>query len=388
MKPAVALGAIAMALPLMFSGSASAHTPADVTLTFTGVSTVTSVSPDVYYDKQSKTYYLFTTGMGIGVYTSADGLTWTAAAGAISPTGPVSDPSVIDMPDGTYRMYYAYRTAVGPGSPCSGKELRYATSTDLTRWTDRPGTLLADLGCGVPNVVRAGVDDYRLYYVRGGASVEHGTYLTTSTDGLSWTEKAVMVTPKDFVDPSVVEMPDGSWLMLTADFPAGKTPGLQKLYAGTSPDGFAWHFDPGEPLYAAPPGEGAFDPDVVALADGSLRAWWSQGVSPETARIAAGTVTIASSPSPLPPTKPTVARTAKGISVRWSSPAGAPEPESFSVQVRPASGGWSTVSSVPGNRTSASVAKSKLPAGAFSVRVMAVIGDQQAISPPAKVRRR
>jgi len=118
----------------------------------------------------------------------------------------------VQAADGSYRMYYVYRA--GAGQPCSGKELRYATSTDLIRWTPQPGTLLDDLGCGVPNVVRVG-EEYRLYYVRGGSGLVHGTYMATSPDGLTWTPTNTLLTPKDFVDPSVVQLDDGSWLMFT-----------------------------------------------------------------------------------------------------------------------------------------------------------------------------
>lgn len=381
---------LALGVASLAPGFAVALSPADVSLEAGPVSSVTSVSPDVFYDAKTRTYFLFTTGMGIGVYTSADGVSWTAVPGASTPAGPVSDPSVIELADGSYRMYYAYRSGTGPGSPCSGKELRYATSTDLVRWSDQPGSLLADLGCGVPNVVRAGSNDFRLYYVRGGASVEHGTYLRTSSDGLVWTAAPALVTPKDLVDPSVVAMPDGSWLMLTADFPAGKTPGpfFQKLYAGTSADGISWEFTTQTPLYTAPEGEGAFDPDMVLLPDGSLRAWWSQGTSAETARIASGAVIVASPPEPVAPTRPTTAWSAKALTVRWSSPGGAPTPDSFAIQVRVPSGRWANVASVAGDRSSASIIRSALPTSAFSLRVVAVMGDQKAASSAVKVRRR
>ncbi len=270
--------------------AAWAASPADFTLEPGPVSSVASVSPDVYYDTTNATYYLFTTGFTIGVYSSPDGTSWTAVPGAVSPTGPVADPSVIAMPDGTYRMYYAYRS--GTTQPCSGKQLRYATSPDLIRWTAQPDVLLGDLGCGVPNVVRAGAGDYRLYYVRGGDGVEHGTYLATSTDGLSWTPQSGIRTPPDMVDPSVVQLSDASWLMLTADFPSGKSSGpfYQKLSAATSRDGLTWDFGSTTPIYTAPARQGAFDPDAVVLPDGSIRVWWAQGTSAETAVVAAGTV--------------------------------------------------------------------------------------------------
>ena len=263
------------------------------------------------------------------------------------------------------------------------------------RWTAQPQVLLADLGCGVPNVVRAGDSDYRLYYVRGGAGREHGTYMATSTDGLTWTPTDKLITPKDMVDPSVVRLADGSWLMLTADFPAGKSAGpfFQKLYAATSADGVEWDFGDSTPLYTGPTGEGAFDPDAVVMPDGSIRAWWAQGTSPDTARVAAGTVTVSVDPGPgpdpepvvpVPPAKPKAAWTAKSLKVSWVYASGAPAPESFEVQVR-TTGSWSTVATVAGDRAASSIARTKLPKSAFSVRVVAVVGDASAASPVAKV---
>lgn len=386
--------AVLLAAPLVAPPPAMALVPTDVSLTAGPVSSVVSVSPDVFYDATSRTYYLYTTGRSVGVYTSPDGESWTAIAGASTPS-PAFDPSVISMPDGSYRMYYTSPGSGGPGQPCSGKQLKYATSPDLVRWTAQPQVLLTDLGCGVPNVVRAGDSDYRLYYVRGGAGREHGTYMATSTDGLTWTPTDKLITPKDMVDPSVVRLADGSWLMLTADFPAGKSAGpfFQKLYAATSADGVEWDFGDSTPLYTGPTGEGAFDPDAVVMPDGSIRAWWAQGTSPDTARVAAGTVTVSVDPGPgpdpepvvpVPPAKPKAAWTAKSLKVSWVYASGAPAPESFEVQVR-TTGSWSTVATVAGDRAASSIARTKLPKSAFSVRVVAVVGDASAASPVAKV---
>jgi hypothetical protein len=389
--PSMLIAAVLATSSLGVASAASALVPADVTLTAGPVSTVVSVSPDVFYDAASATYYLYTTGMRIGVYSSKDGTTWAEVTGASTPS-PAFDPSVIAMPDGTYRMYFMSRSGMGPQA-CSGKQLKYATSTDLVRWTAQSPVLLDDLGCGVPNVVRASDTDYRLYYVRGGSGIEHGTYMATSPDGLTWTPRAGILTPKDFVDPSVVQLPNGSWLMLAADFPPSKSSGpfLQKLYAGTSSDGFAWDFDAATPLYNGPTGQGAFDPDAVVLPDGSIRAWWAQGTSPDTAVVASGAVTVAVSPGPdpepvvpVPPTKPKATWTSKALKVAWTYAVGAAAPESFAVQVR-TSGPWSTVATVAGDRAATSVSRAKLPKSAFSVRVVAIIGDEQAASPSTKV---
>ena len=398
--------AVLLAAPLVAPPTAMALVPADVSLTQGPVSSVVSVSPDVFYDAKSRTYYLYTTGPGtggppspgapsVGVFVSADGSSWSPAPGASTPIGTYADPSVISLADGSYRMYYAYRTSSGPGSACSGKQLKYATSTDLVRWTAQPDVLLADLGCGVPNVVRVSESDYRLYYVRGGADRKHGTYMATSTDGLTWTPTDTLLTPEDMVDPSVVQLADGSWLMLTADFPKGKSAGpfFQKLYAATSPDGFTWDFGDSTPLHTAPTGEGAFDPDAVVLPDGSVRAWWAQGTSPDTARVTAGTVTVSADPDPgpdpepvvpVPPAKPKATWTAKSLKVSWVYASGAPAPDSFIVEVR-TSGSWSTVATVAGDRASSSIARAKLPKSAFSVRVVAILGDEAAASLATKV---
>ena len=378
--------ATALSLGVMAIGPARALVPRDVTLTPGPESTVTSVSPDVFYDAASSTYYLYTTGMRIGVYSSKDGTSWAEVPGASAPS-PAFDPSVIAMPDGSYRMYFVSKSGTAPG--CSGKQLKYATSTDLVRWTAQSPVLLDDLGCGVPNVVRASDTDYRLYYVRGGSGIEHGTYMATSPDGLTWTPRAGILTPKDFVDPSVVQLPNGSWLMLAADFPPSKSSGpfLQKLYAGTSSDGFTWDFDAATPLYNGPTGQGAFDPDAVVLPDGSIRAWWAQGTSPDTAVVASGTVTVSSDPDPvipMPPTKPKATWTPKALKVAWTYAVGAPAPDTFIVQIR-TSRAWSTVASVAGDRAAVSVSRAKLPRSALSVRVVAIIGDKEAASPSTKV---
>ena len=390
--PAVAAAALVLPLALTVT-PAQALVPADVSLVAGSTSTVVSVSPDVYYDASTSTYYLYTTGMRIGVYSSADGEAWSEVPGAVTPTGPYFDPSVVKMPDGTYRMYYVYRAGMGP-QPCSGKQLKYATSTDLIRWTAQSPVLLDDLGCGVPNVVYTGTE-YRLYYVRGGVGIEHGTYMATSPDGLTWTPTDKLLTPKDFVDPSVVRLTDGSWLMFTADFPSSKSSGpfFQKLYVGTSPDGITWDFDADAPVYTAPTGQGAFDPDAVMLPDGSVRAWWAQGSSADNAQVTAGRVTVTPSPGPDPdpvpvaPSKPTVKVGKAGIAVTWTYAAGASAPDGFIVQVK-AGSTWKEVART--ERTSSSVTWAKVGAKkgmSFGVRVVAVIADASATSSTTRATR-
>ena len=377
-----------------FVAPAHALVPADITLTAGPSSTVVSVSPDVYYDEASATYYLYTTGMRIGVYSSRDGESWTEVPGASTPSGTYFDPSVVRAADGTYRMYYVYRPAMS-NQPCSGKELRYATSTDLIRWTPVSKTLLSDLGCGVPNVVRAG-SEYRLYYVRGGSGFSHGTYMATSPDGLDWTPTNRLLTPKDFVDPSVVQLADGSWLMFTADFPPMQPPPpgfFQKLFVGTSEDGLEWDFDADAPLYVAGLNRGAFDPDAVVLPDGSVRAWWSQGTSYDNAVITSGRVTVTPTPDPDPepvaPSKPKVVSGKASAKVSWTYAVGAPSPDAFVVQVN-AGAGWKDAATTAATATSVTLGWSKVGVAkgkSFSVRVVASLGEASATSAATKATR-
>jgi len=355
---------------------------------FVSSSPVQSVSPDVVV--ANGTYYLFTTGMGgIGVYTSSNGEAWTQVTTARTPTGQVSDPSVVQLADGSYRMYYTARSGMG-NQPCSGKQLRYATSPDLTTWTVQSAVLLADLGCGVPDVVRDG-SSFNLYYVRGNP-VEHGTYMATSPDGLTWTTVDGIRTPRDFVDPSVVKVRDGHWLMMVADFPAGPpTPGFfQKLYVGTSTDGRTWDWGDRTPVYA-PPGLGAFDPNLNLMADGTFKVWFAQGASAEVATVAYGVLTEdAPEPTPalVPPAKPTMVLTKSRATISWQFPVGATTPSAFVIE-RKSGNAWVTVGEVAADKRTFATTVRALGGSAgksVTVRVVATLGDQRAESPSTTAR--
>lgn len=376
--------AAASLVAVAMSGAAVAAT-SEFTFTQEAVSTVTSVSPDVLYVANGAgTYYLFTTGMGIGVYTSSDGVSWSQVTGASTPQGPYADPSVVQMADGSYRMYLAERA--GGTQPCSGKKLRYATSTDLVTWALQPGVLLEDLGCGVPDVVRDG-NSFYLYYVRGGVGVPHGIYVATSPDGLAWTPNPTIRTPEDRVDPSVVKLADGTWLMMTSDMPSGKDPQpfFQKLYVATSTDGVTWDFGQGTPVYA-PAGVNAFDPNLNVMPDGALKAWYARGVSAETAVVALGALAQA---TPLAaPGKPTVAFAGSKATISWTYPVGSADPDGFRVEVKKAAA-WVKVKQVGASVRSITTTRATLGAKAgakVSVRVVALRGTETTLSPATTVK--
>ena len=226
------------------------------------------VSPDVVYDEATGTYYLYTTNMPPTTYTSRDGVSWTAVPNATLPNG--FDWSVVKMGPNDYRMYYS---SINPNAPstvqCSKqrKELRWATSSNLVNWTQQPGVLLDDVGCGVPHVLRKADGSFLLYW--NSMLPQHGVYMATSADGLTWTKlPGIVANDEDFVDPAPLQMPDGTFLMVGST--TGKSD-AQQLRILASPNGIDWTMR-AAPLYA-PSGISVLDP-ALKLVDGQLRVWF------------------------------------------------------------------------------------------------------------------
>jgi hypothetical protein len=270
-------------------------TPATIAGATLAVTTPTAaspkgVSPDVYFDEATGTYYLYTTNMPAGTYTSTDGSNWTAVPGATLPNG--FDWSVMKMGPNDYRMYYS---AINPNSPsvvkCTNmkKELRYATSTDLVRWTMQPGAIFSDVGCGVPHVLRKPDGTYLMYY--NTITTKHGIHIATSSDGLNWTAlSGPILNNQDLVDPAPIVMPDGTYLMVASTTGAG---GPQELQLLSSPDGITWTLRSTD-LYA-PAGVSVLDPSVE-IVNGQIRVWfgYAPGMDHNNSQIASGILTLGS----------------------------------------------------------------------------------------------
>lgn len=246
------------------------------------------VSPDVYYDDTTGTYYLWTTHMPPTMYSSKDGTSWSPVAGATLPNG--FDWSVVKLGPNDYRMYYS---SINPNLPstvqCSQqrKELRYATSTNLVNWTTQPAVLLDSVGCGVPHVLRKTDGSYLLYW--NTMEPKHGINIATSPDGLTWTRiPGIVANDENLVDPAPLQMPDGTFLMVSSTM--GKS-GPQELRILSSPNGLDWTLRP-EPLYA-PSGNSVLDPSLK-LVNSQLRVWfgYAQGRDHNTSKIASGVLTL------------------------------------------------------------------------------------------------
>ena len=257
------------------------------------------VSPEVYFDEATRTYYLLTTSMPPVQYTSADGANWTATSVALPNRG--LDWSIVKEGPAAYRLYFAEFAQSAPGStparPCTpgSKVLRYATSTDLLSWSVQPGNLLDDVGCGVPHVMKTRAGSYFLYMNK--QDPVHGVYRATSNDGLSWTQlPGIIADNSQLVDPAPLELPDGTFVMVGSSMGA-QTGGKQELQLLSSPDAITWT-QRKTPLYSAN-GASALDPSIE-LVDGKLKVWfgYAPGYNHSASQIASGTLTLGSSATP------------------------------------------------------------------------------------------
>ncbi|MFM9098899.1 MAG: hypothetical protein ACKOOJ_01090 [Actinomycetota bacterium] len=247
------------------------------------------VSPEVYYEETSSTYYLYTTSQPSKVYSSKDGTTWTEATGYLLPGG--FDWSIVKMGTNNYRLYYA---AILPNEAqtvhCSKqkKAMFYATSTDLLRWTAQPGPIVDDVGCGVPHVLKKSDGKYLMYH--NTISTKHGMHIQKSDDGISWTKiPGVILNNDQLVDPAPLEMPDGTFLMI-ASTTGSESYGLQRLQILSSTDGLTW-VKAEKDLYS-PSGVSVLDP-ALKIVNGKLRVWYGYTPSDHSkSRITSGVLTL------------------------------------------------------------------------------------------------
>lgn len=281
---------LASALPAQAAPGASDINEAGFDTSVPPANSPKGVSPEVYYDAPTSTYYLLTTNMPPTQYRSSDGVNWTPVGNTL-PMG--IDWSIVQEGPSSYRLYYAEMVPTAPGAqpakPCTpgSKQLRYATSSDLITWTTQPGVLLPDVGCGVPHVMKTANGQYFLYFNK--QDTQHGVRVATSSDGLNWNERpGIIANTEDLVDPAPIQMPDGSYIMIASTLGQRS---FQELQILGSTDAINWKLRP-QKLYSAN-GASVLDPSVEYI-NGNLRVWYgyAPGGDHNNSRIAVGTVTF------------------------------------------------------------------------------------------------
>jgi hypothetical protein len=238
--------------------------------------------PNVYRLEDGRLRMYYGGPGGILSAISDDGLTFTKEPGVRVPAGDLgspeaiaSDPTVVTLKDGGMRMYY--KGATGPGGPDQSVHSVFsAVSADSLRF-EKEGIRIdsqqtPDRGwASVPEAIALLDGGVRLYYVSDGLDVKHGVVYAISEDGLNFTREGPVLT--GFVDPAVVRLADGSYLMLAVAFPFGSegrlTDAEPGIYSFTSQDGV--NFEDRELVLA---GEGNIDPAIVDMGEGAYRVYY------------------------------------------------------------------------------------------------------------------
>jgi hypothetical protein len=244
---------------------------------------------------------------------SPDGLTFTKESGVRVPPGSqgslemiVSDPTLVMLNDGRMKMYY--KGASGSGGPGQAiHSIFSAISTDGLQFEkegiriDSQQTL--DKGwASVPEAIVLPDGKVRLYYVSDGLDVIHGIVSAISDDALNFTREETRLT--GFVDPTVIRLTDGSYLMLAVAFPFSSSGELTDadpgIYSFTSQDGI--NFNNRELVLA---GEGNIDPAIADMGDGTYRVYyWNSMENPPVIKSISGKLQL--TPIPMPTTSPTI----------------------------------------------------------------------------------
>lgn len=124
--------------------------------------------------------------------------------------GPYDAAEVVDIGNGSYRMYYDVTT-----SPQSG--VYSAISSDAVHWKPEPG--VRKEAADWPSVTKQANGTWRMYYHN-----ENSIKSATSPDGLNWTDEPgtrmdtadskTNLAIDDVSEPAIRQLPDGTYLMV------------------------------------------------------------------------------------------------------------------------------------------------------------------------------
>ena len=160
-------------------------------------------------------------------FTVEDGFRITAEAAGFtgSTAGATSGATVIQLADGTYRMYFS--DLPRPGDAPGGHWIKSAVSTDQLTWTVEEGVRI---GAGAPVLTESAEHPFALanpdgsvtlYYGRftgpgSGSANPEGVYESTSVDGLTFETETYDVFNGN--DPDVLRLADGSLIVYYGNF--------------------------------------------------------------------------------------------------------------------------------------------------------------------------
>jgi sucrose-6-phosphate hydrolase SacC (GH32 family) len=216
---------------------------------------------------------------GILVARSTDGLKFEPVGVAIRNDGPgsalqmVSNPAIIVLRDGSYRMIYEGQDQK------KDRRLYSAVSADGRKWTQEPGVRFADKGdegdglfTSVPDIFRLPSGDLRMYYTRGQSSAT----AISKDDGITWTKEGDLELGRIALDPDIVRLSDGSYILFFTSFDRMFGVGDQYVMSARSADGIHFTVDSGKRLEPSQKGWMVVDPDIILLPDGGYRMYYGE----------------------------------------------------------------------------------------------------------------
>jgi hypothetical protein len=202
-------------------------------------------------------------------------------------------------------MYY--KGATGPGGPGQSVHSVFSAISTNGLSFEKEGIRIdsqqtPDRGwASVPEAIVLPDGRVRLYYVSDGLDVKHGIVSAISDDGLNFTREETRLT--GFVDPAIIRLPDGSYMMLAVAFgPGGRLADVAPgIYSFILSDGIKFK---DHKLVLA--GENNIDPAIVDVGGGSYRVYyWNVMDKPTVIKSISGKLT--STPALIPTTtKPSI----------------------------------------------------------------------------------
>lgn len=227
-------------------------------------------------------------GPGIGSATSINGLKFNLEPGTRlsssdeygNQPAAVCDASLVKLPNGRVRMYY--KAALGQGGPGQATHKVFsATSSDGINFTKEGLRIDSDKSgdngwASVPEAIKLRDGRVRIYYVSGDFAARGGTMSAVSRDGLIF-KKEGGARVKQMVDPAVIELRKGLYLMLAVVLPAPPNSPVKSkvktagIYSFTSSDGKRFGN-----RHTVITEKGVYDPSIVKLGRNKYRVFYGK----------------------------------------------------------------------------------------------------------------
>ncbi len=227
-------------------------------------------------------YWMYYTGRGIKLAISDDGLNFEDKGIVIgegnvgSGQEMVSNPVVIKLKDGRYRMIYEgsdWGNDEKGGHYQTNRKLYSAISNDGKKWVKEEGARFFDYGDGkpgeiftsVPDIIQLSNGTLRMYYTRGITSAS----ALSNDEGLTWIKETNLnLNRKVAIDIDVVLLEDETYKLFFTTFADEFGIGEQWVMGANSYDGTNFKINEKKLIEPSTLGGLITDPDVIKINNG------------------------------------------------------------------------------------------------------------------------